>query len=103
MEDQIRQSPVEESINQRQWKPTTNGKVRQSTIDMHRQHTAIASRLTYLLSTASLSISNMADSINNQIITDNKTSYPEIKDRKTIAAIGVDRVGGLTDSRYSVE
>jgi len=45
----------------------------------------------------------MADSINNQIIIDNKTSYPEIKDRKTIAAIGVDRVGGLTDSRYSVE
>jgi len=61
---------------QRQRKPTTDDRVRQSTINMHRQRTTIASRLTYLLSVASLSISNMADSINDQTTIDNKNYLP---------------------------
>ena len=63
-------------------------------MNMHRQRTAIASRLTYLLSKPRLrypiwpTVSTIKQQSTNKII------YPKIKDRKPIAAIGKDRVGG---------
>jgi len=84
----VRQRLVEKSINYRRRKPTPNGRIRQSTINSHRQSSTIASRFTYLLSAASLSTFNLADSIKRYSTINNyrqsKTTYPKIKDRKII-------------------
>ena len=53
MEDQVRQHPVEESINQRQRKPICTDRVRQSTINMHRQRATIR-KSAYLLTVGNL-------------------------------------------------
>ena len=93
-EGQSRQRPMEESINQRQWKPTTNDEVQRSTITCIDNVRQFASRLAYLLSVASLSHSRWPTISKIKQQPTNKIIYPEIKDRKTIAAIGKERVGG---------
>jgi len=78
MKDKIRQRPVEESINQRQWKTISDdNRVRQSTMNMHQQRTTIR-KSAYLLTVGNLAFTfKMADSINDQIIIDNKNYLPQ--------------------------
>jgi len=63
MEDQIRQRPMEESINQRQQSPAINDEYASTTYGNRKS--------AYLLTVeASLTISNMADSVNDQTTID---------------------------------
>jgi len=78
MKDKIRQRPVEESINQRQWKTISDdNRVRQSTMNMHRQRTTVR-KSAYLLTVGNLALTfKMADNIDNQTIIDNKNYLPQ--------------------------
>jgi len=78
MKDKIRERPVEDSINQRQWKTISDdNRVRQSTMNMHQQRTTIR-KSAYLLTVSNLAFAfKMADSINDQIIIDNKNYLPQ--------------------------
>ena len=66
-------------VDNQRWSPTINDEYASTKYDN--------SKSIYLLAIRSLAFTfKMADNINNEII------YPNIKDRKTIAAIGQDRV-----------
>ena len=64
-------------------------------MNMRRQRMTIASRLAYWLSVASLSNSRWRTKSTIKQQPTNKIIYPKIKDRKTIAAIGMERVAVL--------
>jgi len=72
-------------VDNQPWSPTINAEYASTTYDNRKS--------IYLLAIRSLAFTfKMADNIDSQATIDNKTIYPEIKDRKTIAAIGQVRV-----------
>ena len=92
MEEQVRQRPMEKSINHR--------RIRQSTINSHRQSSTIANRFTYLLSAATTPTSNMADNIKRYSTINNyrqlTTIYPKSSDRKNSRKRKRTRIAGPT-------
>ena len=84
MEESINQPTIEDDIR-RQPSPTINDEYASTTYDKRKS--------AYLLAIRSLAFTfKMADSINIQIIIDDKNYLSQIKDRKPIATIGMVRV-----------